>query len=312
MLSIPLAAVLSKTSQNGSYGIGISGDVGLNSTSDTTLAYIHDAVVTSTGADLNINAVNDTDLTALSGGAAILTKNGGSLGLAGSYAQNTLGGLTSAFVDNSKLGLSGNLSLDAATRETIVSISASGSVATSNSGISLDGQASINTVDTSTGADIDDQSMVSASSVAVTANDTDTIFAIAGALSYGGKAGFGASFSDNTISPPGQKPLATAFIANSAVTTTSGTIQIIAQGDESVEAITAALAAGLQGMAGALSTSLNTISPANIIASVSGSTLIAAGALSRLRERQRGHRGPLGRAERVRGKTRFWRRRGHQ
>ena len=83
----------------GQYGIGISADVALNSTTDTTLAYIHDAVVgTNGGAGVDVHALNDTDITALSGGAAILTQSGVSFGLAGSYDQNSLGGLTSAFV----------------------------------------------------------------------------------------------------------------------------------------------------------------------------------------------------------------------
>ena len=85
-----------------SWGVGISGDVSYNQVNDTTEAYLHDAVVQTAG--LNVNATNDTEFDAFSGSVAIVLNSGTSAGIAGSYTQNSLGGTTSAFLDNTSRG----------------------------------------------------------------------------------------------------------------------------------------------------------------------------------------------------------------
>jgi len=266
----------------GDYGIGVSGDAVFNQLNETTLAYIHDATVSTTGgSDVDVIALNQTKVIAVSGAAAILTSStsSGSLGLAGSWTQNDLGGSTQAFIDNSTLTLDpADLTVSATTTERIVSISASGSVATNRSGIALAGQVSVNNVDTSTQAEIDNGSSVSANNVTVTATDTDSILAIAGAITYGTKAGFGASVSLNNIPDSGTPNLAYVSLQNSTVTA-EGAIQITATAEETILAITAALAAAQSGMAGAISVSLNGIGPATIAALVMATSLIAPGAV---------------------------------
>ena len=166
---------------------------------------------------------------------------------------------------------------------------------------------SINTDDTSTSADIVDYSNVIAGDVIVSATDQDTIIAVAGALFYGGEAGIGASISLNTISPA-----ASSSIENSDVTALSGPIDVTASGDESIEAITAALGAADSGMAVAGAYSQNTISGADIDATVSGSTLIAVAAIVVSASRRRDYRGPGWRVDLYRRRLRLRRFPGHQ
>ena len=183
-----------------SYGVGISGDVSYNQVTDTTEAYLHNAKVSAAG--LNVNATNDTEFIAASGSAAIvLNPSGVSVGIAGSYTQNALGGTTRAFLDNASPTLTGDLLVDAETDGQIYSISASGSLALSGSGVSIAGQVSINSMGTTTLAEVLDQSNIAANThdIALTAKNNNGIFTVAGALSYGGRAGIAAALATNTI-----------------------------------------------------------------------------------------------------------------
>ncbi|HEV8062517.1 MAG TPA: hypothetical protein VGP68_21740, partial [Gemmataceae bacterium] len=245
----------------GSYGIGISGDASFNQTNDTTLAYIHDVVVSAPA--LSVNSTNKTFLLSIAGSVALVLKaNGTSVGLAGSYTQNDIGGTTEAFIDNSTVTLTRNLIVDATTTGQDYSIAASGALATNENGISVAGQVSVNSMSATTEADIVDGSSVTANDVTLTATNSDSIFSIAGALAYGGKAGIGAAISLDFIPGPGDSEATDAFIQDSDIAA-SGTVQARADGDESIFGITAALGASKAGMAGALSISINTISPTN-------------------------------------------------
>jgi hypothetical protein len=247
--------------RGGESGVGVAADVSDNQVSDTTLAYVHDAVVGATAA--NVSATNDTEIQAVSGAAAIVAKvTGSSRGLAGSYAQNTLGGTTNAFVDNSNLTLTGGLTVAATTIGEIFAISASGSVAPTSTGTSgsLAGQLSENDLGTTTEADAANQSVVSAGSVSLSAQDTDSIFAVAGALAFGGKSGLGTAVSLNNLPGSGQGQTVRADLRNSDLHVT-GQTQLDAEAHEGIRAITAAVGAGVTGMAAATAVSVNTISP---------------------------------------------------
>ncbi len=160
------------------------------------------------------------------------------------------------------LTVAGDLTVDAAIKGQIFAISASGSVATNEKGISIAGQVSVNTIATTTASDIDDGSSVTTNDVTLSSNDADSIFAIAGALAYGGKAGIGASISLNFIPFTGDTQSTLSYIQDSDVAAT-GSVQASSTGDESIFAITAAFGASKKGMAGALAISINTISPTN-------------------------------------------------
>ena len=245
----------------GSYGIGISGDASFNQINDTTLAYIHNVAVSAPA--LSVNSTNNTFLLSIAGSVALVLKaNGTSVGLAGSYTQNNIGGTTEAFIDNSTVTLTGDLTVDAITTGQDYSIAASGSLATNENGIAVAGQVSVNQVSATTEADIVDGSSITANDVTLTGTDSDSIFAISGALAYGGKAGIGAAVSLNFIPSLGGAETTDSFIQNSDVAA-GGAVQATATGTESIFAITAAVGASKSGMAGALAVSINTISPTN-------------------------------------------------
>jgi hypothetical protein len=81
----------------GSFGIGISGDVSINTITDKAQAYIKDANITDAG-DIDVVAKNDSDIIAGAGSISISKpgETGHSVGIAGSYTQNTVTGFTKA------------------------------------------------------------------------------------------------------------------------------------------------------------------------------------------------------------------------
>ncbi len=229
-----------------------------NQITDTTLAFIHDETVM--GAGVSINATNHTLLVAAGGSAAIVSSSKGtSVGIAGSYAQNNLLGSTSAFVDNSSLTLTGDLLVDSATSGQMISVSASGAMARGQKGIAVAGQVSINNVGITTLAQVLDQSGVTANNVSATASSSESIFAVAGAVSFGGKAGIGAAVSLNNIPSSGQDSV-WAGIQDSDVQA-GGAINLQGQANQTIQTITAAIGDAQTGMAAAAAISINAIAP---------------------------------------------------
>ncbi|HHV64893.1 MAG TPA: hypothetical protein GXX46_07465, partial [Peptococcaceae bacterium] len=271
---------------NGNYGVGVSAEVVLNNLNDTVLAYIRLASLHST--NLVISARNRTKIIAAGGSVAIVTKDGTSVGLAGSYTQNTITNVTRALIDKSDLNLTGDLTLEAESKEEIISVTASGSGSTSTESASVAGQVSVNIISSVTEASIINQAVISAANVTLTAADNSSIFAIAGALAYGGQAGFGTAVACNDIytelpgeSNPRQANAVKASIQNSDVTA-GGKIELEARSNNKILAITAAVGASKGNMALAASFSLNTIET-NTLAYIIGKKstgIMAAGAVT--------------------------------
>lgn len=232
---------------SGKYGISISGDVSLNTIDDTALAYISDSEDVS-GKDLELTAVNTSDIEAWSGSVAISTQ---SAGLAGSYSQNTLTDITKAYVDNSTLNLDGKLSLDAKTGGNIDSFAASGSLALK---AGLAGSVSINEITNETSATVSNNSDIrSSETVSLSAGDVSEVASITGAIGGGGYAGFGAAVSLITIDHSTQ-----ASIEDSDVEADVD-ISLSAKSDNDIETESIAAAAAKAGMAAAATVSINTI-----------------------------------------------------
>ena len=261
-------------SSGSSWGVGISGDVSYNQVNDTTGAYLHDAVVQAAG--LNVNATNDTEFDAFSGSVAIVLNSGTSAGIAGSYTQNILSGSTSAFLDNTSLALTGSLVVDAASEGQFYSISASGSLVTSGSGIAVAGQVSINSDGMTTLAEILDGSSVAANAnnISLTATNNNKILAIAGAVAYGGEAGIGAAVATNTIGAT-----AGAYLDDSNVTSADNVTLDAADSNGEIFSITAG-GAGSQTFATGAAVSLNQVTNADDAYISDGSQVDASGAVS--------------------------------
>ena len=239
------------------FGLGISAEVVINEMGDTAIAFVHDSAVKAVS--LTMKAGNKTLIIGAGGSMSIVTTKGTSVGLAGSFAFNDITNVTKSVTDNSNVVLSGSYDSSADGSERIISICASGSGSTSSDSISIAGQVSINAIGSQTAASILNLSDISANDVKLFAKDNSLIFSIAGALAYGGKGGIGASIAFNDI--PGllsERNYTIASIESSDVDA-AGFLDMDAETKDKIIAITAALGASKEGMAAAISVSVNTI-----------------------------------------------------
>ncbi|MFA5537243.1 MAG: hypothetical protein WDA53_08750, partial [Bacillota bacterium] len=243
----------------GSYGVGISGVVVANNMHDEVLAYIKQTVLRSSNVVITSN--NRTKVIAVGGSVAIVDKEGTSAGLAGALAFNRVDNRTKAYIDQSDLSLTGELEIKADAEELIVSVSASGSGSTASNSGSVAGQVSLNTIASEVIAAILNSSEIAARNIKIEAIDSTMIIAVAGALSYGGKAGIGSAVALNDIpieALGGQWNKVKAYIENSDVDA-SGKISLEALANNLIIAVAAAAGGSNEGMAVAASITVNTI-----------------------------------------------------
>jgi len=253
-----LAAFLDSKMKNPKkeYGLGISGDVSVNLMTDTAKAYISDTRITKAG-NVVLDAVNDSEIAAYAGSGTYTSSSGKSVGIAGAVTWNELKNTTKAFIDNSTLENTGDVSLTADSAGTVKTIAASGSgaVNTGGSGIGIAGSLAFNYIDNDTSAFIKDSSVTAdplrTSDISLVAKDDSAIWSISGAGSYGGKAGIGASvavnMTDNTTE---------AYTEDSDLSAT-GSVRVSADERSKVRTIAAALGVAKEGMAVAASASGN-------------------------------------------------------
>ena len=227
-----------KNTKKGKGGIGVSADVSINDIDDTTealanggllldigglgdqAAHIGDASVDgfrsfewTAGTDpvatfelargLHLSAINGTDMHAFSGAVTI---GQGSLGLAGSFSFNDIAKLTHAWAKGVAIDANDVVDISAVNSGDLLAINASGSGAAQKEGIQIVGQYAQNDIRNQAFAAIEDSRVTVGNDVAsvsdrvsLTATDSSVIHAVAGAVTLGGKAGIGASVSDNTI-----------------------------------------------------------------------------------------------------------------
>jgi hypothetical protein len=182
-------------------------------------------------------------------GSVVLQGNANSVGLAGSYAQNTIDGVIEAYVSGTTLTLAGDLNVLARTPGAIESYAASGTLAGK---VGIAGQVTNNEISRDTRAFVEN-SNVTAHDITVSARDVSSIFGVAGAATLGGKVGLGASIALNTI----DNSVLAWLDASDAVA--SGDLIVEAVSEADIRVITAAIAAGTKGMQAAASISINTI-----------------------------------------------------
>ena len=166
-----------------------------------------------------------------------------------------------AYVDNAVITAAGDIRLSAIADETITSRVVSGSVAIAAGGVGvavgLSGVLAINLLSTDVNAFITNASDVTADNVSLTADDTSRILAFAGAAAVtGGFGGVGVAVSigvalahnmiDNNVA---------AYVLDSTVTTTGGSIAVHAVEHAQINAVSAAaaLAVGIPDQHGILS-----------------------------------------------------------
>ena len=279
--SISAAASLS-AGIGGNIGVAVSGAgaVSQNVVLTATNAHIDGSKVTSAG-NVDLDATSTSEITSIVGAASLGVGGGGATGVGvsiGVAVARSFVGYTpdgdepraevQAYIENSRVTATGQLTQDALADQGVFSVVVSGSMAigaagnvgvgVSGSGVFAENRVGVDVkayVD-GDGLDPDDRG-ITAQGILLSADDTSTIFAFAGAASlagaFGGTAGVavsvGVSLARNTVSNDVE-----ASIQNAAggATATAGSITLDADELASIKAFSAAasLAAGFSGTVG--------------------------------------------------------------
>jgi filamentous hemagglutinin family protein len=207
------------------FGVGISGAAAVNLSDLDTSAYIKHPVVTGVGSTstLNVSAVNDTDITAAAGAAALTRANAPSAkrsaAFAGAVTVNVLTNDTSAYIDSSAVTNVNDVDVIALEGGEQLSIAIGAAVnasAKKSSAASVAGSVSVSEVENTVRAYIKDSTLKAPGSgnrLNVIAYDRTKLGTGAGSLFAGGKAGFGAAITYSEI-----ENTAEAYIENSSIT----------------------------------------------------------------------------------------------
>jgi filamentous hemagglutinin family protein len=244
----------------GKFGIAVSGDASVNDIHADTSAYLADGVKVTQATDVSVKAHNTLAINALAGAVTVSTQKEGN-GLAGSFASNTLGGSTLAYVDGATLSNKGAVSVSAEVDGEINTLSAS--VEASQGKLGVAGSVSVNELTHTTQAYVADSTLKGLTGLSVSAANSAAIRAVAGALAFGGKAGIGLSFAWNRI---GNDTLAT--VRGSDVDTT-GAVSVLAQSSSEIDTVAASLGASKGNLAGAGAVAINEIN-SQTVATVEG------------------------------------------
>ncbi|MEP9378774.1 PKD domain-containing protein [Aquabacter sp. CN5-332] len=261
---------------NDETGIGIAGSVNLLTLSDTTNAYVSTSGPFDV-ASLNVNATDSTGVVSLVGAASLglVSNSSGSTTVAGAVNINLLDLQTSAsLIGLSDLTASGAVTVKAANTGSVVSVSAGLGYDSNPQGKwAAAGNVAVNRVTDVAAALVDSVVILSAASLAVTANSSLSIYAYGGGISASkSKLGIGASIAFNEIAS-GTSALISSKTALSDITTT-GAVTVCAKNDNSIQAIgvTAAIGSGQQ------SSEVAGIVTVNVVKALDGaSTPVSAG-----------------------------------
>ncbi len=248
-------------------GVGISGDISVNVVDDETYAYINDRGSVVTEGMLDLSSTNDTAIWSLAGSVAISLKGEKtSLGIAGSISANFIDNDTKAFVSGTTLDAA-SLSLLAIEKGGIRSLTAAGSGAPLKEGIAVAGSISVNAIIDTVEAYLLGATATLDEGSSIKARNESQIWAIGGAVAYGGKGGIGVGIAANVMGTDDDPNVTRAYIENSTVTMGDGTLEISAYNenptmDPRIIAITGSvgIGRGSESFAGAGTISVNIIS----------------------------------------------------
>jgi hypothetical protein len=230
-----------------SFGLGVSGAVGINMVDTETEALIvglDDSANTAGSGDIAVTSLDDTYMFSLVGAVALMlpSSEGGKAGLAGAFAMNSLDGHVKSEILRSTINRE-KLAVQSHRSGKIRSITAGGSGARAGSGFSASvaGAVSLNSIDHDIYAGITDNCTINASTgVTILAEDKSIIYADAGGvallLSQGGSGGlsFGLSVVKNDISTDTE-----AIVDNSTITD-SGDLLVAVDSQAVIEGVSIA------------------------------------------------------------------------
>ena len=228
---------------NGRSTFGFAGSVGAHVVFGKSLAYMNDAGTHAIGA-ANLKALESTDLVAASGAAALNFSGNkdqkGSTSVAVALSFNFTQADTRAFIKGATIHAgTGNFDVKATREGLLLAISAGLAVDTatndSNSGA---GSLSISRFEDKTWAYLENASLVTTGSLALTGTHSGQLISIGGAGAIGGAKGIGASFSFNQIANSTR-----AFISGGSQTLGGG-VAISAKNDNVIQALAVTVGVG--------------------------------------------------------------------
>jgi hypothetical protein len=246
----------------GSFGLAVSGAVSFTSTDETTEAFIDDPGTIQAGS-VDVAALNDS-LELSAAGSAAVSKGDGSAnaGLAGAYGEVDLSGATQAYINRATIQAKGDVNVTADRTGHAFSLVAGGSGSSRYNGVAVTGSAAVNRQSQDTLVELDKAKITAGGKVNLNAVDALSLSVIAGALSFGGKFGFGASVAYNFVDSSVR-----AKILNSAITAGGVSVRA-ARGEGDAEnptpqiiAVAGSLGAGSSGAAAAGTIAVNFIEP---------------------------------------------------
>jgi len=223
------------------FGLGVSGDAGLNFATDDVQAYISDGVDVTAGNDVIINAKNLSTMLSVAAAAA----GAKTVGLGGVFSHNHITKTTKAFAEAVDLTVSKDVDIYADSGNSLVSISGGGS---GSQKVALAGAANTNWISNDTLAALAKSTKVSsADNIFVNADNYNRIISAAVAIMGAGKVGIGGAVDfgivDNDI---------LAYLGDDTDITAQGNISLISSSDDNIIPVSAAFGgAGKIGLTGA-------------------------------------------------------------
>ena len=228
----------SSNSSDSSVTLGIAGDISVNVVTDTALAYINEnksSKVESTGDAIIITSLGATEIWSLSGSVAISRdQEKTSTGIAGSISGNYLTGDIRSFVSGEVVGAdyfeldASSLTLSSRRRGGIRSLTAASATAPSDDGNAVAGSVSVNVAIDNVESYVRDTEVTLDDSSSLTAKNEVQIWAIGGAVGYGGSGGYGFAIAVNVLGTSSTANVTRAYIDNSDITIADGTLEVTA------------------------------------------------------------------------------------
>ena len=238
--------------KGGKYGIGISGDASINTINDSAKVSVLNASILNGKKDFIVYTKNDSNIRSYSGSVALSTQGSKSIGLAGSYSQNSIQSTAEATIDGSVITNTNTIDISVSNASSMDTLSASGSLATG--GFQVAGSVSNNDITNSSKAIVTFSSELSSENdIKVNSEDSSAIKTIAGAVGFGGKAGIGASVALNNINNTLE-----ASVTDSQLNAKNDII-VNTKNTSTIDLIVASLGVGTSGMAGSVAIGLNNI-----------------------------------------------------
>ncbi len=188
---------ISSSSGSGKYGFAVSGDSSKNKVKDNAKVNISDTQLYLSNQNIKIDVKNSSDIYAYSGSAALSFGADKSMGLAGSYAQNSITNSADISIKHNKIDKAKSLEIYSHTTGEYIVASGSGSISTN--GASLAGSVAINDIQNSSVNYLFDNYINIFADISLSALDDTTYKYYAGAFSLGTNLGVGLSYGQNSI-----------------------------------------------------------------------------------------------------------------